>query len=177
MVDSPMLLEIILPLETFPAHFTAERQLGTLVRPLVDHQIVGLGEPPLAVLADELALGSHFSSELPAAYLVVNLHYSEHLELVLSFIFPDCLLIYCRINASVFLSGLTNRQIFPNRCCEEILFFYRNLEISSAFARWLFDCLFLIVNFIVSIFAVFAFDVGWSNVACAVLKILFNLFD
>lgn len=51
-----MLLEVILSLETSSAHLATESQLGTLVGPLVDHEVVRLGEPPLAVFTDEFAL-------------------------------------------------------------------------------------------------------------------------
>lgn len=45
--------------------------------PFVDHQVVGLGEPPLAVLAHELAFWAQFASEIPGV-LLVNLHHGEH---------------------------------------------------------------------------------------------------
>lgn len=75
-----MLFEVVLPLETLSAHLTTEREFGTLVRPLVDHEVVGLGEPPLAVLAHELALGPHLSPKLIPGDVVINLHDGEHLE-------------------------------------------------------------------------------------------------
>lgn len=44
---------------------------------LVDHQVVRLGEPTLAVLADEFAFWAQFASEIPCV-LFVNLHHGEH---------------------------------------------------------------------------------------------------
>lgn len=74
-----MLLQVVLALEALAAHLAGEAQLGALVRPLVDHQVVGLGEAALAVLADVLALGSHLSHpELSSTVLVLDLHYGEH---------------------------------------------------------------------------------------------------
>lgn len=72
-----MLAQVVLPLETLPAYFAAERQLWALMGALVDHQVVGLGEPTLAVLADELAFWAQFASEIPCV-LFVNLHHGEH---------------------------------------------------------------------------------------------------
>lgn len=72
-----MLAQIVLPLKALPAHFAAEGELRTLVRPLVDHQVVGLGEPALAVLAHELALRTQLASEV-AGVVLVNLHHGEH---------------------------------------------------------------------------------------------------
>lgn len=83
-----MLLEVVLPLEALSAYLAAEGQLGTLVGPLVYHEVVGLGEPPLTVLADELALGTHFSTELSSTHVVINLHNGEHLALFLSLLAP-----------------------------------------------------------------------------------------
>lgn len=45
--------------------------------PFVDHQVVGLREPTLAVLAHELAFWAQFASEIPCVVLV-NLHHGEH---------------------------------------------------------------------------------------------------
>lgn len=73
-----MLFEVVLPLEGTSAHLTAERELGTLVGALVDHEVVALGEPPLAVLADELTLRSHLSPELPTAVVVLDVHNRKH---------------------------------------------------------------------------------------------------
>lgn len=75
----PVLFQVVLALEALAAHLAGERQLGTLVRALVDHQVVALGEAALAVLADELALGAHLATELAPADVVVDLHYGEHL--------------------------------------------------------------------------------------------------
>lgn len=52
-----MVSEVILPAESFPADVA---RVGPLVRmsPFVDEEIVGLGELTVAVLADELFLGS-----------------------------------------------------------------------------------------------------------------------
>lgn len=72
-----MLAQVVLPLEALPAHFTAERQLRTLMGAFVDHQVVGLREPTLAVLANELAFWAQFASEIPCV-LFVNLHHGEH---------------------------------------------------------------------------------------------------
>lgn len=79
-----MLFKIILALEALPADLAAERQLGTLVRPLVYHQIVALGESALAVLAYELAFRTHLPAELSAAHVVLNLHYRKHRARLLS---------------------------------------------------------------------------------------------
>lgn len=80
----PVLFQIILPLEALPADLAAERQLWTLVRPLVYHQIVALGESALAVLAYELAFRTHLPAELSAAHVVLNLHYRKHRARLLS---------------------------------------------------------------------------------------------
>lgn len=48
------------------------------MRPFVNHQVVRLVESALAVFAYELALGPHLPPELPAAHVVIYLHYSEH---------------------------------------------------------------------------------------------------
>lgn len=74
---SPVLAQIVLSLETLPANFAAEGELRTLMGPFVYHQVVGLGEPTLAVLADELAFWAQFASEIPCVVLV-NLHHGEH---------------------------------------------------------------------------------------------------
>lgn len=73
-----MLFEVVLPLEAFAADLTAEGQFRALVGPLVDHQVVGLGEAALAVLADEFALGPHLPAELAPAHVVLYLHYRKH---------------------------------------------------------------------------------------------------
>ena len=73
----PVLLQVILPLEGFSAYFAREGDV-IFVAPLVYHQVVGFGEPPLTEFADELALGSHFPPELPPL-VRLHLHYREHL--------------------------------------------------------------------------------------------------
>lgn len=76
---SPVLLQVVLPFETLAADLAREGELRRLVRPLVNHQVVGLGETALAVFTDVLAFGSHLShAELPAAIFVLDLHYGEH---------------------------------------------------------------------------------------------------
>lgn len=45
---------------------------------LVDHQVVGLGEPTLAVLAHELALWPHLATEVGPTVVIVNSHHGEH---------------------------------------------------------------------------------------------------
>lgn len=75
--DLPMLTQVILPLETFPTDLAAKGQLRALVGALVYHQVVGLGESALAVLADELALGAQFTPKVPCVILV-DLHHGEH---------------------------------------------------------------------------------------------------
>jgi len=80
-----VLFKIVLAFEGLPADFASEGNV-VLVAPLVDHEVVGLGEPPLAVFADELALGSHLAPKLPPI-LRLNLHYGEHLGPALSLSF------------------------------------------------------------------------------------------
>lgn len=76
-----MLLEIVLPLEGLSADLAGEGHV-VLMAALVDHEVVGLREAPLAVLADELyrALGAHLlpPAELPAVPLCLHRHYREH---------------------------------------------------------------------------------------------------
>lgn len=80
-VYAPVLLEVVLPLEGFAADLAGEGHV-VLVTAFVDHQVVGLGETSLAVLANELdgALGSHLlpPAELPAVPLCLHRHYREH---------------------------------------------------------------------------------------------------
>ena len=71
-----MLLEVILALEGLAAGFAREGDV-VLVGALVDHEVVGLGEASLAVLADEFALCSHFAPELTTV-LRLNGHYGKH---------------------------------------------------------------------------------------------------
>lgn len=77
----PVLLEVVLPLEGLSADLTGEGHV-VLMAALVDHEVVGLREAPLAVLADELyrALGAHLlpAAELPAVPLCLHRHYREH---------------------------------------------------------------------------------------------------
>lgn len=76
-----MLFEVVLSFEGFAANLAGEGHV-ILVAALVDHEVVGLGEASLAVLADELdgALGSHLlpAAELPAVPLCLHWHYREH---------------------------------------------------------------------------------------------------
>lgn len=73
-----MLLEVVLPFEALAADLAAEGELGALVGPLVDHQIVGFGEAALAVLADEFTFSAHFPAKLAATNVVVDLHNRKH---------------------------------------------------------------------------------------------------
>lgn len=73
-----MLTQIVLAFEVFAAHLARERHLGTLVRTLVDHQIVGFGEASLAILADEFALWSHLTTKVRPAIIVINSHHRKH---------------------------------------------------------------------------------------------------
>lgn len=73
---SPVLLEVVLTLEGLAASFAREGDV-ILVRPLVDHEVVGFGEATLAVLADKLALGPHLAPKF-ATVVRLNGHYSEH---------------------------------------------------------------------------------------------------
>ena len=100
-----MLFEVVLPLEALAADLAAERQLGALVAPLVYHQVVRLGEPALAVLADEFALGSHLSAEFSVAHVVIQLHYREH---------------SARCFKLIFAGTVTNRDFF-SRCAFLVL--------------------------------------------------------
>lgn len=76
-----MLLEIVLPLKGLSADLAGEGYV-VLVAALVDHEVVGLCEASLAILANELdgALGSHLlpAAELPAVPLCLHWHYREH---------------------------------------------------------------------------------------------------
>lgn len=73
---SPVLFEVVLTLERLAARLAREGDV-ILVRPLVDHEVVGLSEAALAVLADELALGPHLAPEF-ATVVRLNGHYGEH---------------------------------------------------------------------------------------------------
>lgn len=109
-----MLFEVVLAFEASAAHLATERQLGTLVGPLVDHQIIGFGELPLAVLADELVFGAHFSTELAPTDVVVDLYYRKHRARFLSrFLYysaPDELIPDC-VNPARVANPAINRPI------------------------------------------------------------------
>lgn len=74
-----MLAVVILAFEGLAADLAGEGELGRLVRTLVYHQVVGLGEAALAVAAHELALGPNLAAtEVVRARIVVDLHNREH---------------------------------------------------------------------------------------------------
>lgn len=73
-----MLFQVVLSLERLAADLTRECDV-IFVTALVDHQVVGLGEAALAILADELALGSHLAAKLPPI-VTLHLHDREHGE-------------------------------------------------------------------------------------------------
>ncbi|CAD6232542.1 GSCOCG00006941001-RA-CDS [Cotesia congregata] len=77
----PVLFKVVLPLEGLSADLAGEGHV-VLMTALVYHEVVGLSESPLAVLADELdgALGAHLlpAAELPAVPLCLHRHYREH---------------------------------------------------------------------------------------------------
>lgn len=75
-----MLTQIITLLEVFAADLTGVCYLGGFVRALVYHQVVRLGETPLAILANELTLGAHLATEIRPAVIVVDSHYSKHFD-------------------------------------------------------------------------------------------------
>lgn len=61
----------------------------------VDHQIVGFGETPLAVLADELALWSHFTTKVRPTVVVIDSHHRKHrVGLLELFVVVGCLDLY-----------------------------------------------------------------------------------
>lgn len=66
-----MRADIFLPFVVLAAHLARERHLRALVGALVDHQVVRLGEPALAVLAHELALRPHLGTEVAPTVVVV----------------------------------------------------------------------------------------------------------
>lgn len=80
MCGLPVLFKVVLPLEALPADLTGEREFGWLMRALMDHEVVWLGEPTLAVLAHVLTFGPHLPhAKLPAASVVLDLvHYRKH---------------------------------------------------------------------------------------------------
>lgn len=75
-VGLPVLFQVVLPLEGLAADLTRKCHV-ILVTALVDHQVVGLGEAALAVLADKFTLGSHFAAKLPPV-VTLYLHNREH---------------------------------------------------------------------------------------------------
>lgn len=77
-LTTPMLAQIILSLVVFAAQLARERDLRTLVRALVDHQVVRFGEAALAELADELALWSHLTTKVRPTIVVINSHHRKH---------------------------------------------------------------------------------------------------
>lgn len=76
----PVLAQIVPLLKVLAAHLARIGDLGGLVGALVDHQVVRLGESPLAVLANELALRTHLAAEIGPAVIVVDSHYSKHFD-------------------------------------------------------------------------------------------------
>lgn len=74
-----MLLEVVLALEGLAAHLAGEGDV-VLVTALVDHQVVGLGEATLTVLAHKLALGPHLAPELCPPVVTLYLHNREHVD-------------------------------------------------------------------------------------------------
>lgn len=79
--------EVVLSLEVLAAHLAGERHLRALVGALVDHQVVRLGEPALAVLAHKLALWPHLTAEVGPTVVIVNSHHREHFGGFLIFFF------------------------------------------------------------------------------------------
>lgn len=75
-----MLAQVVALLEVLAADLARVGDLGGLVGALVDHQVVRLGESPLAVLANELALRTHLAAEIGPAVIVVDSHYSKHFD-------------------------------------------------------------------------------------------------
>lgn len=87
MLNSPVLTQIITLLEVLATDLTGICYLWGFVRALVYHQIVGLGETPLAILANELTLRTHLATEIRPAVIVVDSHYSKHFDR--RYIFPS----------------------------------------------------------------------------------------
>lgn len=79
-VDSPVLFQVVLALEGLAAHFARVGDV-VAVTALVDHQVVGLGETTLAVLANKVGPWSHSTSVGRAPVLRIVGHNSKHLEL------------------------------------------------------------------------------------------------
>lgn len=65
-------------LEVFAAYLTGICDLGRFVGTFVYHQIVGFGETPLAILANELTLRTHLATKVRPAVIIFDSHYSEH---------------------------------------------------------------------------------------------------
>lgn len=95
--NSPVLTQIITLLEVFAADLTGVGNLWGFVGALVYHQVVRLGETPLAILANELTLGAHLATEIRPAVIVVDSHYSKHFDrrYIFSALFSLLLLILC----------------------------------------------------------------------------------
>lgn len=83
----PVLFQIILSFEILPTNLANESQW--IVGPLVYHQVVAFGEPPLAILANVFAFGAHFSTELSTTHVVLDLHDRKHFARFL------CLISFC----------------------------------------------------------------------------------
>lgn len=92
-----MLTQIITLLEVFAADLTGVGNLWGFVGAFVYHQVVRLGETPLAILANELTLGAHLATEIRPAVIVVDSHYSKHFDrrYIFSALFSLLLLILC----------------------------------------------------------------------------------
>jgi len=81
----PVLFQVVLPFERLAAHFARVGDVIAMTA-LVDHQIVGLGETTLAVLADKIGSRCHPAPVGGTPVLGVVGHHSEHFQLiVLSF--------------------------------------------------------------------------------------------
>lgn len=76
-----MLFEVVLSFERLAADLAGERDV-VLVTALVNHEVVGFGEPSLAVLAHKVdrTFGSHFlpTTKFPAVALRLHWHNREH---------------------------------------------------------------------------------------------------
>lgn len=79
-LTTSVLAQIVPLLKVLAAHLARIGDLRGLVGALVDHQVVRLGESPLAVLANELALRTHLAAEIGPAVIVVDSHYSKHFD-------------------------------------------------------------------------------------------------
>uniref|UniRef100_A0A1E1WFZ3 Uncharacterized protein n=1 Tax=Pectinophora gossypiella TaxID=13191 RepID=A0A1E1WFZ3_PECGO len=76
-LTTSVLAQVILSLEALPTDLATERQFWAFVGALMNHQVVGLREPALTVLADEFALLAQLTPEVPCV-IFVDLHHSEH---------------------------------------------------------------------------------------------------